>query len=297
MTVSLPLPFQPLPGKIYLEESIGKVWMTYSGFLMTFLIPPLLALLLLAFIDQRRGKILPPELSAASPAVVVLIFIAVAVIYTTPWDNYLVATHVWWYDPALVIGITVGWVPLEEYAFFILQTALTGMLTITLARYLAMPSDYRGKTDRLRWWAAALAILIWLCAGGALFLRYFPAAYTSLLLLWALPPIALQLAFGAEILWLYRKWTGLSILLPTFYLALADSLAIGLGTWTINPQQSFNLFVGSLPIEEMLFFLCTNTLVVFGIVLAISIPGHARLQSVVNVFRDRRNTAATGNRD
>ena len=23
-------------------------------------------------------------------------------VYTTPWDNYLVATNVWWYDPALV---------------------------------------------------------------------------------------------------------------------------------------------------------------------------------------------------
>ena len=31
----------------------------------------------------------------------------IAVVYTTHWDNYLVATRVWWYDPALVSGIGV----------------------------------------------------------------------------------------------------------------------------------------------------------------------------------------------
>ena len=122
------------------------------------------------------------------------------------------STHVWWYDPAQVIGITAGWVPLEEYAFFILQTALAGLLTITLARYLGMPFDNRTRNDNIRWWSTALAILMWLCAGGVLFLRFFPATYTSLLLLLALPPIALQLAFGADIPWLYRRWTALSMI-------------------------------------------------------------------------------------
>ena len=51
----------------------------------------------------------------------------VAVLYTTPWDNYLVATGVWWYDPHLVAGLVLGWVPIEEYTFFILQTLAMGL--------------------------------------------------------------------------------------------------------------------------------------------------------------------------
>ena len=60
----------------------------------------------------------------------------IALLYTTPWDNYLVATGVWWYDPALVTGLTLGWVPIEEYTFFILQTLLAGLWLAFLARRL-----------------------------------------------------------------------------------------------------------------------------------------------------------------
>lgn len=260
--------------------------MTYFGFLFTFLIPPILLLLLIAYRDRRKGKSLPVEFRAAPSWAVVLVLIGIALIYTTPWDNYLVATRVWWYDPSLVTGITLGWVPLEEYIFFILQTTLTGIFTLTLARYIVIPGGIFSNNRNIRLFSVGFTIILWLCAAGALINQVNPAAYTSLLLLWALPPIGLQLAFGADILWHYRKITGLAILGPTLYLALADSLAIGLGTWTINPHQSFNLFIGSLPVEELFFFLCTNTLVVFGMVLAISIQGFARLQSAIHQIRE-----------
>ena len=82
--------------------------------------------------------------------------------------------------------------------------------------------------------------------------------------MWALPPIILQLAFGADILWRYR-WIVLWTLLPVWiYLCFGDSLAIRSGTWTIDPVQSTGIMVGSLPLEEALFFLATNILIVFG---------------------------------
>ncbi len=56
----------------------------------------------------------------------------IAVVYTTPWDNYLVATGVWYYDPRLVLNRTIGYVPVEEYLFFILQTFLTGFFSLWL---------------------------------------------------------------------------------------------------------------------------------------------------------------------
>lgn len=61
----------------------------------------------------------------------------IALIYTTPWDNYLVASGVWFYDPARVWNIILGWVPLEEYIFFILQTILTGLIVAGLLRWEA----------------------------------------------------------------------------------------------------------------------------------------------------------------
>jgi len=46
-------------------------------------------------------------------------------VYTTPWDNYLIWRDVWHYGTDRVVG-TIGYVPVEEYLFFLLQPILTG---------------------------------------------------------------------------------------------------------------------------------------------------------------------------
>ncbi|MCB0133166.1 MAG: lycopene cyclase domain-containing protein, partial [Caldilineaceae bacterium] len=53
------------------------------------------------------------------------------------------------------------------------------------------------------------------------------------------------------------------------------------GTWTIDPAQSTGWLVGTLPIEEAIFFLVTNTLVVFGITLVMSAESHDRVPASV----------------
>ena len=111
--------------------------MTYFGFLARFLLIPLGIMALLLWRDRGRDVGLPVHLRNFPGWAVILLHVAVAVIYTTPWDNYLVATGVWWYDPALVTGVTLGWVPIEEYTFFVLQTLLTGMWLLWLAPRLA----------------------------------------------------------------------------------------------------------------------------------------------------------------
>jgi putative membrane protein len=108
--------------------------MTYFGFLIRFIGIPLLILAALTAWDWRRGRRLPPALSHVRPVWVLLAHVAAAVIWTTPWDNYLVATGVWYYNPQLVTGITLGWVPIEEYTFFVVQTLLTGAWLLWLAR-------------------------------------------------------------------------------------------------------------------------------------------------------------------
>ena len=87
---------------------------TYFGFLALFLLIPLVVLGVLTWQDHRRGVTLPKELQNYPAWIVLVAHVVVAVIYTTPWDNYLVATAVWWYDLALVTGVTIGWVPIEE---------------------------------------------------------------------------------------------------------------------------------------------------------------------------------------
>jgi lycopene cyclase domain-containing protein len=67
--------------------------------------------------------------------------VVIALVYTTPWDNYLVATNVWWYDPELVTGIVIGWVPIEEYTFFILQPILGGLWIFFLRNRMTIDSD------------------------------------------------------------------------------------------------------------------------------------------------------------
>ena len=241
--------------------------MTYFGFLLRFLVIPILLLLMLAWWDERRGRGLAPALRGQSFWWGLAILPVVALLYTTPWDNYLVATHVWWYKPDLVTGFVIGWVPLEEYTFFILQPIFTGLFLLALLRRL--PHDPQPAHDpRWRYLPALATSLLWLVMLILFFLDYGPTLYLSLTLGWALPPIIFQLFFGGDMLWRHRRAVITAIVLPTLYLSVADAIAIDGGTWTINPEQSLNIFLGGvLPIEEAVFFLLTNVLVVLGLTL------------------------------
>ena len=79
--------------------------MSYIGFLGLFVCIPLIFLgWCLRYRLRRRDLAMLGVLAA------------IAVAYTTPWDNYLVATGVWYYDPRLVLNRTLGYVPVEECA-------------------------------------------------------------------------------------------------------------------------------------------------------------------------------------
>jgi lycopene cyclase domain-containing protein len=246
--------------------------MSYFGFLAVFLVLPILVLVLVLF--NRPGRM--QQYSAHLRAIGVLV--CVAVMYTTPWDNYLVANQVWWYKPELVTGITLGWVPIEEYTFFILQTVLTGLWVVYLSRQKISGPTYR-DSRQINIYAVTGALILWLCASYILFSGWQPGSYLALILVWALPPVALQLAYGADILWRQRQVVVLAILVPTLFLSLADSLAITTGIWTISPQLSLGILLGGvLPIEEFIFFLSTEILVAFGMTLALSSESRARIK-------------------
>lgn len=96
--------------------------MTYAAFLAVFLLPPIAVLAIARRPSRRLLK-----------ALAVTMLLAVA--YTGPWDSAIIAAGVWSYPPGRVFGPTIGGVPIEEYAFFVLQTAMTGLLcALCLAR-------------------------------------------------------------------------------------------------------------------------------------------------------------------
>ncbi len=251
--------------------------MTYFSFLGAFLAIPLILLVALTWLDHRRGKRLPDHLSATPAWLVILGHIVVALLYTTPWDNYLVATRVWWYNPDLVTGITLGWVPIEEYTFFILQTLVTGLWLLWWAKRLPNPPQLP-VWPHLRL-AASLAIgLLWLGSAAILASGWQPGVYLALILVWALPPVLLQMAFGADILWRHRRLILIALAPVVLYLAVADALAIDAGTWTIDPTQSLGFYLGGvLPLEEFVFFLMTNVLIVLGSILVMARCSYARV--------------------
>ena len=98
-----------------------------------------------------------------------------------------------------------------------------------------------------------------------------PTAYLWHLLGWSLPVLGMQLAV---LVWRYRESTPavLRAILPpalvvTAWLVAGDHLAIRAGVWRFGEGKHLGIHLGAVPLEEGLFFLITNLLVVFGMAL------------------------------
>ncbi|MFW9995543.1 MAG: lycopene cyclase domain-containing protein [Candidatus Odinarchaeota archaeon] len=243
--------------------------MNYAGILGYFVSVPLIILSIIYAISSYRGKSAGND-SIKKELLALLAMVLIAFIYTTPWDNYLVATGVWWYDVTKIIG-TIGWVPIEEYSFFILQTLLTGVFFLWIrSNDRFKTADYTPKNKFLRIGSFTAVFVQWLVAvilflsGENLF------TYLALILSWALIPVMLQLLIGADIIWKHRLSVLTAIIIPSVYLAVVDALAIADGIWTISTGTSTGLLLGGvLPVEEAVFFFVTNVLVVFGLTLVL----------------------------
>lgn len=263
---------------------------TYFGVLATFVIPPLLILLILvprdvwAWVIRREGRV------NWEPYLVILAHVILALVYTTPWDNYLVANNVWWYDPDLVTGVTLGWVPVEEYTFFVVQTLLAGFWTLALRRFVFTAPIPVKASAALRGWAVGLVITLWVASTVGLLLGPASVTYLTLILSWALIPVLLQVAFGADILRANGRLLIAAVLTPTLYLWIVDAIAIQSGTWTIDPAQTTGLKVGPLPVEEMVFFFMTNLIVAFGVTLMISEASKSRAGAMLAQLKKFTNS-------
>lgn len=254
--------------------------MTYLQFHLIFIIPPILLLAAGArAIRPRIGRRGWLPLALVPP---------IALLWTTPWDNYLVAREIWWYGPDRVLG-TIGWVPVEEYLFFLLQPVLSGLFTLhVLARRKGagaaglrsipglrleppLRSAFGGRIATSLPWFALAALGGWL-------LTFESGVYMGLILAWACPVIGLMWLWDGGRLWRFVHVLGLAIAVPTLYLWVADAVAIRSGIWTISERFTLGPAPFGLPIEEATFFLVTNVLVAVGVLL-FALPGLGEVDS------------------
>ncbi|MFC3477590.1 lycopene cyclase domain-containing protein [Halobacterium litoreum] len=225
--------------------------LTYAQFLVVFVAPVVAALA----VGRARRR----ESLVRTGGVGVLLVLALA--YTTPWDNYLVARGVWWYGDGTVLA-RVWHAPIEEYAFIALQTVATGLWVQRLA----------GTPDPefLPSFRHAVAGLL---AGGVVgvvgvaFLARDATFYLGAILAWAAPVFALQWAVGWRYLWARRRRFALAVAVPTLYLAGVDRIAIAADVWSLSNRYTTEIGVLGLPVEEGAFFLVTNLFVAQGLVL------------------------------
>jgi len=249
--------------------------MTYFDFLLKFLATPLVILLVVRLIDGRQEEPVSGFLSGRVVWLAICLHVFLALLYTTPWDNYLVATRVWYYNPGLISRIILGWVPIEEYSFFVLETLLAGLWWWFLMRKIKVTTEFRPRKNTRVISTASLGA-VWILSIMVFISGCQPGTYLSLIVAWALPPITLQLAYGADILWHYRKIIALTIIPIFLYISTADAIAISSGIWTINSARSLGFLIGPLPIEEAVFFLSTTMIIVFGLALFLADVGRLR---------------------
>jgi lycopene cyclase domain-containing protein len=267
--------------------------MTYFGFLLRFLCIPILIFLAIALWDNGRGRQINGFRNGRAVWAAIAIHVLIAVLYTTPWDNYLVATGVWYYNPNLVTGIVIGYVPIEEYTFFVVETILAGLWWWFLARRISPLPAGEGlgvrenftPNKRLVYLSVCVLVLLWIPSAYLLFFGDLKWTYLSIILFWALPAILPQLLFGADILWHYRKLVFWAIMVPGTYLSLMDIVALTDTTWSISKEQTTGvLFFGILPLEEVIFFFITNVLITFGMTLLLANVSKKRLQEIKKTF-------------
>ena len=237
---------------------------TYLQFHAAFLLPAVLVMLATAFVSRPRlrGAAVWQMGGGRRYWGGVAIITLVALVYTTPWDNYLIVQGVWSYGEGSVLA-TIWHAPVEEYLFILVQPTLTALWLGHLSLPTTWPAGYGRHRGRVVGGVLAVALGV---AGWQL-LGTPSTFYLGAIVAWAAPVLAIQWLVGAPQLWFRRRAVAVGTLVPTTYLCVVDWIAIEQGIWIISDRYTTGLTVGGLPVEEATFFLVTNLFVVQGLVL------------------------------
>lgn len=220
----------------------------------------LLPVAVLAVWAQRRR----PHRGLTRHVTGIVIITGLALVYTTPWDNAMIARGVWSYGEGVVLD-RIWEAPYGEYLFIASQPWLTG-LWLYHVDYADPIPDVSLRLGVLRRVAGVLGAVALAGLGVAIAMPLDgPGLYLGTLLAWAAPVFALQWTFGWSYLWRQRSVMLSAITVPTVYLWIVDAVAIRRGLWTI--ERRLGPEVVGLPLEELAFFAVTNLIVVQGLML------------------------------
>ena len=153
-------------------------------------------------------------------------------------------------------------------AVFVLQTTATGLWYHLLAPRVepGLPGrDLPGRPE-----TRGLGATAWLALGAlgvGLVVVSAQTYYLGMILVWAAPVVAFLWAVGGPVIWRYRRVVAIAVTVPSVYLWAADRFAIDSGLWTISTDYSTGVPLLGLPVEEAVFFVLTNVLVVQGLLL------------------------------
>ena len=228
--------------------------MTYFRFHLLFNLPVSILLLIL----NRALPWQSPEWQAIG---IVLILV---VAFTSPWDNWAVKEGIWDF-PAARIWRRVGYLPVEEYLFFVWQS----IHVILSVRWLLneFPSLRTGLGTPIGPMQAAGVsglVLLWIAVGLRSRRHGLPKRwnYSWHLLYWFLPVIFIQWIVALSLfIGLIPVFALVTAAWGTYY-TLADLAAVKQGVWYFDPTQITGWKLGGvLPWEEIAFFYLTSLLV------------------------------------
>ena len=229
--------------------------MTYLRFHLIFNLPLLILL---------AGLTGPVPWIAGEGEALGLVLLAV-MIFTTPWDNLAAKWGIWGF-PRERYSLRIGYLPVEEYAFFPLQSVNVMLAVRALFRFF--PDWQTGQGVEIKMWTLiclAISVIPW--AFIALQLRWLrrkagPSVNYAVHLVWFLPVIYAQWILAPPLLLGHAGLLVWVTIAFGVYYTLADLAAVRAGTWFFDEHQITGVKLGGiLPWEEVAFFFLTSLLV------------------------------------
>jgi len=229
--------------------------MSYFRFHLLFNLPPLVLLTVLnAQSTWTRGEML------AFGWVLVAVMV-----FTTPWDNFAAKWGIWGF-PREKYSLRLGYLPVEEYAFFVLQS-VNVMLTVR-ALFHFCPDWLTGQETGVDTWTLlclGVSIIPWVVIAWqlrSLRKKQGPRVNYAIHLVWFLPVVYAQWILAPPLFLGHSGLLSLVMAIFGIYYSLADFIAVRGGTWFFDEKQITGFKIaGILPWEEVAFFYLTTLLV------------------------------------
>jgi len=206
-----------------------------------------------------------------------LVLLAVMV-FTTPWDNLAAKWGIWGF-PREKFSLRIGYLPVEEYAFFLLQSA--NVMLALRAVFHFVPDWQLGQEAEIGKWTLiclAASVIPWFFVAFQLYWlrrKAGPRVNYAIHLAWFLPVIYAQWILAPPLFFGHAALIALVTGAFGVYYTLADLAAVRAGTWFFDEKQITGVkLAGVLPWEEIAFFFLTSLLVAQSYLLLL--PGDLR---------------------